>query len=112
MLPRRRLTFHALCVIEEAIRQAQRGKVAPSPALRLAIGFLRSVADTRSEYFHEGQYAEFWVAATMRAEADGSAAAFGRSQALTAAANGMAGAAGMPRDHAYNATMRRLMARA
>jgi hypothetical protein len=109
MSPHRRLTFHALCVLEDAMEQAHHGRVAPTPALRLAIGFLRSIADTRSEFFHEDQYAEFWKAATIRDEAGGSAAAFGRSQALTAAANGMAGAAGMPRNHLYDAARRRMM---
>ncbi|CAN5470585.1 hypothetical protein BH10PSE14_BH10PSE14_27470 [soil metagenome] len=95
---RRRLTFLALCQLDEAFEQATLGKVTPSVGLRLALAFLYAVGDRRKEWFEHEPYLEFWQAATQDDRCGGSAAAFGRSQILNASFNAIARAAGIERD--------------
>lgn len=95
---RPRLTFHALCVLEEAMERACReGKLAPAPQVRLALGYLYSVSDG-----DDAIHRLFWDELTNRSETNSrTSAGFGRCQHLNAALNAIARAAGMPRDHEY-----------
>lgn len=95
---RDQLVFKALCALEEAREQSRQGRVPPTFALRFALAYLYSVGDRRREFFDREPYDDFWQAATMEDEAGGSAAAFGRSQVMTSAFNGIARAAGVEPD--------------
>jgi hypothetical protein len=106
-MSRNRLVFLALCVLEEAADAAARGRVAPAVSLRLALAYLYAVGDRRAEWFDRQPYDEFWRVATQEEAAGPSAAAFGRSQALTAALNAIARAAGMERDARHLEATRR-----
>ncbi|MDB5581504.1 MAG: hypothetical protein JWR80_6680 [Bradyrhizobium sp.] len=90
-LDRRRLTFLALCVLDEAWDQARSGKVPASIGLRLALACLYALGDRRNEWFDREQYEEFWRAATQSDLHGAGAAAFGRSQQLTSSLNAIAG---------------------
>ena len=97
-IERQRLTFLALCALDEAMDQSKHGKVSPSIGLRLALAYLYAVGDRRKEWFDRQPYEDFWKTATQCDLCGDSAAAFGRSQILTSAFNGIARAAGMERD--------------
>ncbi|MFD1789635.1 hypothetical protein ACFSC3_18935 [Sphingomonas floccifaciens] len=62
--PKRQLVFKALCALEEAVREAERGKVHPSLGLRFALAYLYAVGERRREWFDRQPYVEFWQLAT------------------------------------------------
>lgn len=100
-LSRETLVFKALCVLEEAIEQARKGAVPPSPGLRLALAFLYAVGDRRREWFDREPYDQFWRLATQ-ADANFTEGhnvdATGRLTQMTANFNGIGRAAGMEVD--------------
>lgn len=61
---KRQLVFKALCVLTEAMRDAERGKVRPSLGLRFALAYLYAVGERRREWFDREPYVEFWQFAT------------------------------------------------
>ena len=98
-LSRAALVFKALCVLDEALDQARRGRVAPSLGLRFAIAFLYAVGDRRREYFDREPYDEFWRLATQSSATllEGhNIEGYGRLNTMGANLNGIARAAGMP----------------
>jgi hypothetical protein len=87
---RKRLVFHALCVLEGAKRRTRSGRVSPYPELRLALGVLAN-AGARQETIQN-----FWIEVTQEDAAEGDPRAFGRQQTLTCLMNSLANQAGMP----------------
>lgn len=63
---RARIAFLALAVLYETMDLAKRGRVAPSPALRLALATLYVLGDRRGEWFDRQPYISFWHEATQR----------------------------------------------
>jgi len=94
----RNTIFHALCVLEDAFEASRQGRVAPSPALRLAVAYLFSVTGRGSKGGKMDVYAEFWRAGTMEDGGPILASQFGRRQTLNACFNWIAREAGMERD--------------
>lgn len=105
MPSRARLTFLALCALEDAAEEAKRGKVEPTPALRLALGFLCAVS--KGDGGPTSMYASFWDEAVLRGDCGDHPGAVGRFQMLNACMNGIAAAAGRERDSALMAAARR-----
>ncbi|MDB5577588.1 MAG: hypothetical protein JWR80_2764 [Bradyrhizobium sp.] len=102
---RRRLTFLAVCVLDEACDQPRLGKVPALIGMRLALANLHAAGDRRHAWFDREPYETFWRAATQSDLHGGSAAAFGRSQQLTSSLNAIARASGMERDVSLTARM-------
>ena len=100
-----RLTFHALCVLEDEARRATReGRLRPTASVRLALGYLYAVSrdDRGVDPLHANR--TFWEYLTRHGETDTrTSAGFGRWQMMNSCLNGIATAAGMPRDHDYEA---------
>lgn len=94
-IARHRLLFHALCVLDAAQERARRGAVPASPSLRLALAILHLHGAQRS--FID----DLWEALVRRSETGGGADAFGRSQQITAAINGISHQVGVDRSFAY-----------
>jgi len=107
-----RTTFLAICVLAQAQEDARGGAVPPSLGLRLALAYLYDTGNREGLWFDREPYDDFWRAATQRSEAGGSAAAFGRSQAITASINAIARAAGMEMDVAMDQRVREFVRRA
>lgn len=61
-LTREQLTYKALCVAHDAMRQAQAGPVAPTPGLRFALAYLYQVSDGDLAFRPDYRSAidEFW----------------------------------------------------
>lgn len=97
-MPANRTTFLAICVLAQAQEDARAGAVPPSLGLRLALAYLYDTGDRSGAWHDREPYDNFWRAATQESAAGGSAAAFGRSQVLTASINAIARAAGMEMD--------------
>lgn len=87
---RKRLVFHALCVLESAKRRARSGRVQPYPELRLALGVLAD-AGARRETIQN-----FWIEVTQEGAAEGDPRAIGRQQTINCLMNGLANQAGLP----------------
>lgn len=87
---RKRLVFHALCVLESAKRRARSGRVHPYPELRLALGVLAD-AGARRETIQK-----FWIEITQEDAAEGDPRAIGRQQTINSLLNGLANQAGLP----------------
>ncbi len=104
------MIFHAMCVLEDEARRAtKKGAIKPTPALRLAVAFLYGVSRDDGECDPLYAHRLFWAELTQRSETDTrSAEGFGRWQTLNSCLNGIARAAGMPRDHEYDAARDRL----
>lgn len=99
LLTREALVFKALCILDEAMEQARRGRVPASLGLRFALAFLYAVGDRRGEWFDRQPYDTFWREATQRQEdlTEGhNVHAYGRVMHMTASMNAIARAAGMP----------------
>lgn len=97
---RHRLLFHALCVLDDAQERARHGPVLASPALRLALAILHLHGAQRS-FIND-----LWEALVRRSETGGGADAFGRSQQITAAINGISLQVGVDRSLAYLEALR------
>ena len=99
LLTREALVFKALCILDETMEQARRGRVPSSLGLRFALAFLYAVGDRRGEWFDRQPYDTFWREATQRQEdlTEGhNVDAYGRVMHMTASMNAIARAAGMP----------------
>lgn len=93
-----RVTFLALCVLQDVVDQSRAGAVAPSLGLRLALAHLYATGDRRGMWFDRQPYDGFWTEATKQTASGDDAAAFGRQQHLNAHLAGIARAAGMEMD--------------
>lgn len=103
------LVFKALCVLEEALEDAARGRVRPSVGLRFALAYLYAVGQRSGEWFDREPYVEFWQLATQQdtptrngRTMEGSA----RGTKLQASMNAIARAAGMETTPAVIARLR------
>ena len=95
----RRVTFLAICVLQEAIERVDANEPAATLGLRLALAHLYAVGDRRGEHFDREPYDRVWRAAAAGEQLQHGAKAWvGRAQELTAAFNGIARAAGMSAD--------------
>lgn len=97
--PADRLVILALAVLDEALDQAKRGRIEPSPALRLALGYLYRVTRRRGERYGPAHCETFWKWGV--GESFPTAAAAGRygeyrKMNLDGAFEGIAAAAGAP----------------
>lgn len=108
-----RLTFHALCVLEDEARRATReGRLRPSAAVRLALGYLYAISrdDRGVDPAHASR--TYWEYLTREGDVDThTSAGFGRWQMMNSCLNAIATAAGMPRDHKYEAARSQLLNR-
>lgn len=93
-----RVTYLALCVLQDAVDQSRAGAVAPSLGLRLALAHLYAAGERRGAWFDREPYDGFWTIATQQVACGDNAEAFGRFQHLNAHLNAMARAAGMEMD--------------
>lgn len=95
----RHLVFKALCVLDEAVDQANAGKVPPSFGLRFALAFLYAAGNRSGEHFDREPYDEFWRLATQRDEVsrgvNGGVDGYVRTTGMRTAVNGIARAAGL-----------------
>jgi len=106
-----RLIFHALCVLEDAVELTSQGKVQPTASIRLALAVVYAFSGG-DESAARVAYEMYWHELTQRSESDArTAVGFGRKQHLNSALNGLANAAGMPRDHLYDAARRKYLER-
>lgn len=112
-LPKERLLFHALCVLEDAAEEAMRvGRVTPRASVRLALATLYAFSRDTDGIQTASWHRTFWKTLTAEDLTNSrTSQGFGRSQSLTSSLNGIARAAGMPRDHDYDAARRELLRR-
>jgi hypothetical protein len=103
--PNRKTIFLAIRVLDEARHQAAKGRVEPSPGLRLALAFLYDI--NQGGEFGRAFFDQFWTAATKSDLHGATAQAFGRSQNLTSAFNAICRAAGMENDHLLEERLRK-----
>lgn len=95
---RDRLTFLAICALDEAIDQSRAGRLPSTLALRLALAYLYAVGDRRQEGWDREPYDTFWRCATAEDAAGGGADGYSRRTEMRACLNGMARAAGLELD--------------
>jgi len=111
---KRALVFKALCVLEEAQRDAERGRVAPSLGLRFALAYLYAVGSRSGEWFDREPYVKFWQLATMQdapTKGGQTLAGSARGTSMQACVNGIGRAAGIEITSAVMADLRKAAAR-
>ena len=81
----------------------------PRASVRLALAILYAFSEDIDGAKVIDWHRQFWHELTQRSETGvNTAVGFGRKQSFTSLINGIARAAGMPRDHLYDAARRKM----